>query len=234
MQSNEAEAPTLEYFAKMVPENLLEESGEVFYSGRSAFSGASDVYLLGYNPGSDSADSRLNKVRDNIAKACRREDKRFSLYYQTWEEGRDQKMQRGIKSLFSNTGLDPGETPASNCVFVRSKTIDGMDRRERRELEEACWRFHKAVISRLGVKLILCMGDEAFRAVGTRMGTSSQIGEFVEHNRRRWTSRAFEARNGMVVIKLTHPSRAAWHIRSTDPSPLVRKMLARVRGVHPD
>ena len=229
MHPENAEVPSLDFFADLVPERLLESSGEVFYSGRAAFSGTSDVYLLGYNPGSDSADSRLNNVKDNIVQTLRRKERRFSLYYQAWEEGRDQKMQRGIKSLFSNTGLDPCETPSSNCVFVRSKAIDSMNRQERRELETTCWRFHKDVISRLRVKLLLCMGGEAFRVVRNRMGVARQIDEYVEENRRRWKSQAFEALNGKIIVKLTHPSRASWYIQATDPSPLVRRMLARVR-----
>ena len=31
-------------------------SGRVFYSGRAAFSSPADLYLLGYNPGSNPAD----------------------------------------------------------------------------------------------------------------------------------------------------------------------------------
>ena len=229
MDHTDTEPPSLEYFAGLVPEALLGRSGEVFYSGRAAFSGKSDVYLLGYNPGSDPADPRLNNVGTNIVKVCRQEDERFSSYYQSWEEGRDQKMQKGIKSLFSNTGLDPCQTPSSNCVFVRSREIAGMDRGERYELEMACWPFHEAVISLLEVKLILCMGGEAFRVVSDRIRVFRQIDEFVEENNRRWTSQAYETDGGIVIVKLTHPSRASWYFRSTDPSPLVRRMLDRVR-----
>lgn len=45
--------PSLEFFASLVPSHLLECSGEVFYSGRAAFSRPSLVYLLGINPGSE-------------------------------------------------------------------------------------------------------------------------------------------------------------------------------------
>ena len=38
---------TLERFARLVPESLLGFSGEVFYSGRAAFSGTRRVSLLG-------------------------------------------------------------------------------------------------------------------------------------------------------------------------------------------
>ena len=58
--------PSIESFAALVPCDLLDRSGEVFYSGRAAFSTPSDVYLLGYNPGSDPSDQRLRTVRSSI------------------------------------------------------------------------------------------------------------------------------------------------------------------------
>ena len=232
MHADDAQPASLEYFAKLVPRKLLGCSGEVFYSGRAAFSDSSDVYLLGYNPGSDSADPRLNTVETGIDQVHSREDDRFSSYYQPWEEGRDPKMQRGIKHLFANTGLDPCRTPSSNRVFVRSRGAKDLDTRKRRELEEACWPFHKAVILKLDVRIILCMGNDAFNSVSKRMGVSGKtppIDEFIEENHRRWSSQAYETMSGIFVVKLTHPSRAHWYFRSTDPSPLVRRMLARVK-----
>ena len=229
MHANDAQPASLEYFSQLVPKKLLGCSGEVFYSGRAAFSGKSDVYLLGYNPGSTPGDPRLNTVETSIDEVCSREDDRFSSYYEPWEEGRDQKMQKGIKCLFSNTGLDPCLTPSSNCVFVRSREVSDMGTRERYDLENDCWPFHKAVISKLEVKLILCMGGEAFKVLGKRIGVSRQIDEFIEENHRCWRSQAFETDGGIYVIKLTHPSRASWYRRSTDPSPLVKRILDRMR-----
>lgn len=42
---------TIENFAELVPKELLNESGSVFYSGRAAFSGHKALYILGLNPG---------------------------------------------------------------------------------------------------------------------------------------------------------------------------------------
>ena len=113
-------------------------------------------------------------------------------------------MQQGIRHMFNRTGLDPCLTPSSNCVFVRSKGAG--DLRDRRRLENACWPFHEAVISALGVRLILCLGRNALSAVCRRLGTARQIDQHVEGNLRGWTSRAFECDRGMVVVGLTHPS----------------------------
>lgn len=219
-------APSTESFAELVPCDLLDRSGEVFYSGRAAFSTSSDVYLLGYNPGSDPSDQRLRTVRSSIDEVNGKPE-RFSLYYEAWEEGRDPKMQQGIRHVFDRIELDPCLTPSSNCVFVRSKGASHL--RDRRRLENACWPFHEAVISALGVRLILCLGRNALSAVCRRQGTARQIDQHVEGNLRGWTSRAFECDRRMVVVGLTHPSVVAWRSPASDPSELVRRMLARVR-----
>ena len=117
----------LETFSRLVPDSLRDCSGEVFYSGRAAFSGSRDVYLLGYNPGSDpsverQAGDELNTVRSSIEKACRWSSERFSLYYQEWEKGLRQTMQMGIRRFFAESRLDPCLTPSSNCIFVRRRT----------------------------------------------------------------------------------------------------------------
>ena len=220
--------PSFEYFAGLVPSDLLDHSGEVFYSGRAAFSDRSEgVYLLGYNPGSDPSDPRLRTVKSSIDQMGRRAE-RFSLYYEPWEEGRREQMQQGIWHLFERTGLDPCLTPSSNCVFVRS--IGTQELPDRNRLEAACWKFHEAVISGLGIRLIMCLGTDALTVVCKRVRTVRQIDEHVEANRRKWRSRAFETASGMVVVGLTHPSRVAWRKPPSDPCALVRRMLDRVRG----
>ena len=218
--------PSLEMFAALVPNDLLERSGEVFYSGRTAFSRRSDVYLLGYNPGSDPLDPRLRTVGASIGEIAGKPE-RFSLYCETWEEGRDPKMQQGIRHLFRRTSLDPCLTPSSNCVFVRSSGATNLA--GRRLLEDSCWPFHEAVISALGVRLILCLGRHAESTVRNRVGAVRQIDEHHEANRRAWASRAFESASGTVVLGLTHPGRVAWRSPASDPSALVQRMLARVR-----
>jgi hypothetical protein len=43
----------IEDFAALVPRALGSRSGEVFYSGRSAFGRPAELYLIGINPGGD-------------------------------------------------------------------------------------------------------------------------------------------------------------------------------------
>ena len=43
----------IETLTGLIPEDLLDRSGSVFYSGKDAFSGTKPIYLLGLNPGGD-------------------------------------------------------------------------------------------------------------------------------------------------------------------------------------
>ena len=213
---------TFEAFARLVPESLLDCPGEVFYSGRAAFSGSRPVYLLGYNPGSDPGGSR-STVRSSIEVACSRKDDRFSLYYQDWGPGRRKDMQRSVKHFFLDSGLCAELTPSSNCVFIRSPNVPAISAAKRRQFEVACWSFHKEVIEQLGVKAILCMGGAAYKSVHRRFRDSSLICE------QPWSAtqahRAYRTACGMVLCQLVHPSYGHWQCPKYNPAPLVRRVL---------
>ena len=213
---------TLETFARLVPESLLDCSGEVFYSGRAAFSGTRPVYLLGYNPGSDPGGVRPD-LRGGLDEACSRKEDRFSLYNQDWGPGRREDMQRSIEQFFLLSGLCPELTPSSNCVFVRSPDARTIRSAERRQLENACWPFHEAVIEELGVKAILCMGDYAYKAVKRRFRLPRPIDD------QPWSAtqahRAYRTASGMLLCQLVHPSYGHWHCLKYNPAPLVRRLL---------
>ena len=223
--------PSFEEFAKHVPADLMKCSGEVFYSGRAAFTRPSLAYLLGINPGSEPSSDNPNKpklrtVEENI-EYMRTRPEHFSLYYDEWEEDRAPLMQEGVKHLFENTDLVSNETPASNCIFVRTRRANKL--RNRRGLEELCWPFHKAVIERLGVKLIMCLGDQAGEIVKRRMGARKQVDQQMEDNNRPWGTRVFCNAEGMIVLVAPHPSVSKWSTPQCDPSPIVNRWLREVR-----
>ena len=56
----------IEEFAGLIPEALLEVSGKAFYSGRDAFGGAADLYIIGLNPGRGETRNFIRRER------CRR------------------------------------------------------------------------------------------------------------------------------------------------------------------
>ena len=225
--------PSLESFAELVPRDLLDQSGEVFYSGRAAFSNPADVYVLGINPGGDPSNQCLRKVRENIEYVSRQPD-RYSVYYDdnAWEKGRNPNFQRRIRLLLDRfEGISPDITPSSNCIFIRSKNFDALPAWQRQRLANGCWHFHEAVISALGVRLILCLGKEASDVVRGKLRATREIGRHGVDDLPKPTGFAYESNHGMVVVRLPHPSsRIAWKNPRVVPSGLVQKMLERVRS----
>lgn len=217
----------IEEFAQLIPNELHQESGNVFYSGRDAFAAPANLYILGLNPGGDPLDPRADTIAQSI-EAVLHEAPNWSAYRDSSWAGAvpgTSGMQPRVLHLLRRVGLSPGEVPASNIIFTRS-------RREKdlvgniENLKESCWPFHQAVIKQLKPKVILCFGQTSGSWVCKKLGAAQQTDEFIENNNRRWRSRSFTNQQGTKVVVATHPSIANWASSSTDPSGLVRRALS--------
>jgi hypothetical protein len=219
----------IEEFAKLIPESIKNLSGAVFYSGRNAFQGKKDLYIIGLNPGG--AD-----ILHKDATVSRHTETILSMANPDWSEYKDEiwggtkpgvyGLQPRILHLLRILNLSPSEIPASNVCFVRSpREINISDNLD--EYCELCWPFHEKVINELGIKVILCFGKSAGSFIRKKLKTNKLIDEFVEKNDRRWSSQVFENNTGQIVIIATHPSIADWTNPNSDPSHLVKKYLAK-------
>ncbi len=215
-------------FAALIPKEICNRSGSVFYSGRVAFSKPADLYVMGYNPGGNPSSVDESTIDFATMEMLQINDGRFSSYQdESWEGNKPgaSRMQRRVLHMLRNLKHDPRETPASNLIFVRSKREDGI-KKEARQLEEICWPFHEAVISQLKIKVILCLGKVTGAPVIRRVGARERIGCFMEqYPGRSWKSEAFISKNGLIVISATHPSLANWENPLADPTPLVKAMF---------
>ena len=217
----------LEEFLKLVDPSIHHRSGSVLYSGRAAFEGQSQVYILGLNPGGCPVAQAKETVARDIADALTVNPYEWSAYAdESWKGRRPgtHGMQPRILHLLGRLGLDPRRVPASNVAFVRSAREADLGR-EKADLLKACWPMHQAVIDKLGVRVVLCLGGTAGAWVRDAIGANEQIDSFTEANERRWTSVAHRNASGLHVVTLTHPSIAAWTVDATDPTPLVRRVL---------
>lgn len=216
----------IEQFYRKVPEKFKSESGAVFNSGRSAFNKPSPLYILGLNPGGDPEKHRIETLDFHTSKVLNRPE--------DWSEFRDEPwnrrkpgttgMQPRILHMFKGLNLEPHQVPASNVIFRRTsgeKQLAGAFD----QLAEQCWEFHHEVIEQLGVKVIVCFGGTAGTWVKRRLGAQEKVGEFVETNNRGWRSEAFRNSQGIAVVSVSHPSRAAWQNFAADPTPLVFSAL---------
>ncbi len=225
----------IEDLAKLLPKMLLNKSGRVFYSGRTAFDTPSNLYIVGLNPGGRPRELKDNTVLSHTEWILNDASDNWSAYRdESWGGRRPGElrppgtapMQVRMRHLFRKMQVDPGDVPASNVVFVRSErkaTLEG----DFSTLASQCWAFHAAVIENLNVRVIVCLGGDAGQVVLDRVGTANLVDEFVEKNQRRWTSRTYRNRNGLMVAVLTHPSIANWAVPETDPTELVLRALRR-------
>ncbi len=228
----------IEEFANSVPKSLLNDSGAVFYSGRCAFNSPSDLYILGSNPGGASAPDNAaigpknatgRRLSDNINFILRNPKAEHWSAYR--DEPWNNRLQKGVLHLLKRIDVKPTEVPASEVVFLRSKSISELEV-PFEQLAKKCWRFHQAVIDRLSVKVVVCIGKKAGEATRHRLKAYTTTDEFTESNGRGWESLTHRNRNGIYVVTLTHASQADWTKPASDPTNLVRRALIRTDTRH--
>jgi uracil-DNA glycosylase len=136
------------------------------------------------------------------------------------------RMQRRVLHLLDAVGLEARRVPASNVVFVRTARERDLAN-DKRRLLNVCWPVHAAVIERLGVRVVACMGGTVGRKVRKMLGADVIVDSWSEENERRWKSTTYRNPDGLQVVSLAHPSVADWSTSAADPSPLVRAALER-------
>ena len=221
----------IEDFVIHIPASMRSLSGAVFYSGREAFNHASSLYVLGLNPGGkpeDYADATVERHTKKVIDSAR----------SNWSEYRDEHwggqkgpgeygIQPSLRHLFDVVDLDPGTVPASNIVFARSGEVSEY----RRDFDcdaELCWPFHKEVIDRLNVEVVVLFGSSKARAfTGKFLKASRIVKSWTDGNKQSWKSIWYQRADGLDVVVLAHPSRGhQWTKHATDPTWLVREALS--------
>ena len=117
-------------FAKLIPKDLLNESGSVFYSGSLAWRAATPLYVLGVNPGGSPDSQATETVAWHTDKVIRMEPDNWSAYRdESWKGAPPGTwgMQPRVLHMMNALGMDPGQIPASNLIFVRSQRAVSAD-----------------------------------------------------------------------------------------------------------
>jgi hypothetical protein len=219
----------IDTFSRLIPREVMDLSGSVFYSGRAAFQNSSSIYILGLNPGGSPISQENETIRWHTNNVLAQTRHNWSAYRDESWKGHPpgtHGMQPRVLHLIKRLNLDVGLVPASNIVFVRSKREVELNELDR--LARLCWAFHEKVIDSLGVKMVICFGRKAGGWVRKQVGANSLVGEFTENNARRWVSRVFRGSNGVFVAELTHPSIADWTSQAADPSELIMNIFHSV------
>lgn len=219
----------IEHFAALIPAQLLAESGKVFYSGRSAFAHRSPLYVLGVNPGGAPENYPTETVGNHTRLVLEELPDDWSAYRdEVWEGAAPGTygMAPRVLHLLRQLTLKPDKVPATNLIFVRSRS-EACIRQRWTALADLCWPLHACIIATLRPRVILCLGGTVGKYACKRLAASRLVGQFVERNNRRWKSQVFEDASGLRIVVATHPSRADWSAPATDPSGLVRQALRR-------
>ena len=219
-------------FIEQIPKHLKDKSGSIFYSGANAFSGEKDLYILGLNPGGSPSEHVDETVASSIAHILENKAKDWSAYRDEPWEGAPPgtwRMQPRVLHLLTKLGLNPGEIPASNVIFVRSQR-ESYIRSEIHQLFQDCWPFHQKVIEELKPKAILCFGKTAGKLIRQKLNANKLIDEFIEENNRKWRTQAFINNEGIKIIVAAHPSVADWRAQDTDPSKMIQRVLGTERA----
>ena len=179
----------------LVPEKLWTRSGKIFYSGRAAFCGSPELYVLGLNPGGDPVTQADETVMRHSEWVLREAPEDWSAYRDELWRGKSRGthgIQPRLLHLFERIGRSPGAIAASNLIFVRSRSASTLGE-DACKLADHCWRFHDAVLQRLQPKVILCLGKKAGNYVRLMLGADEPEAEFVEQNARQWKSVRFRS-----------------------------------------
>ena len=205
----------IEQFANFIPSELKDCSGAVFYSGRDAFSGIKDIYVLGLNPGGDPFERPDETIRRHTDGVLRRKPSRWSEYScERWgdrERGQGS-IQPSMIHLIKGLGYDPRDIPASNVLFTRTVSAEELkrDKTKLNRLSNACWRFHREVISHIKPKLILCLGRDAQSILQKQTNASKKILSRKSHYGRDYLIEVFRNQRGCGLVSVRHPGHIKW------------------------
>ena len=204
----------IEELVQCIPEELKGASGKAFHSGRLAFSGQRDLYVLGLNPGGDPRD--LSETVETHSQWVLRDAPAnwSALLDQGWGRPPGQApLQRTLVSLLERLGLEPREVPFSDAVFCRSRQARHIPDNETQRLMRQCWRFHRAVIQRLRVRVVLCLYKEASEFVRGELRASRhpshRVFESSASGRKYWRE-SYPAPGGLSIIQITRPTGIPW------------------------
>ena len=144
-----------------LPKELHQKSGRVFYSGRSAFSTPSSLYILGLNPGGSPSDQAHETIESDVASARTDRPANWSAYIdESWagKKPGTKPLQKRMQYLAMRLGQDLRSIPASNLVFVRSARESDI-KYDFKQLANGTWPVHQEIIRNLDIAVIVCLGN---------------------------------------------------------------------------
>lgn len=141
--------------------DILGEPGGILYSSHETLKPGS-VYLLGFNPGGSNGEPLDKSVQSLLTYSGN------AYIDESWSNGLgslapgEAPLQRRIRWLLSQLGLDTASVCASNLIFVQSKAASDINFK----LAEKCWPVHEAILEIVQPKMIITFGNSDYSAYG--------------------------------------------------------------------
>jgi hypothetical protein len=154
--------------------------GKVLYSSVNTLKKGPVYLLMGYNPGGDPTKEPLT-LAEHITQSP--EDCNEYLDAAWMPGGRryapgQAPLQKRVRWLLAQLGLQPREVCAINLVFKRSISLTDLgSKRDRQRLADLCWPIHDWILGIVQPRVIICIGTEAFNYIRER-GQLRSVSEF--------------------------------------------------------
>jgi hypothetical protein len=186
-------------------QGLMDRAGAVLYSSHETIQPGS-IYLMGLNPGGCGGPS----LRERIAGLLANESNAYMD--EAWENERssyelgEAPLQRRVKWLLSNLGVNPRDVLSTNLIFVQSRDATGVSF----DLAKQCWPVHEALLSIVKPRIILAFGNSGFSPYGFLHSLYGGEQRFGIAGHGSWSLKGFSAEileNRVFVAGLPHLSR---------------------------
>ena len=109
----------IEELVKTIPPSMLKLPGGALHTGRRAFDSPAEIYILGYHPGGNPAES-TETVGEQIHRVINQKPDAWSAYLDDSWDGKppgSQRMQKRVAHLCAGLGLDLRAIPTSHLIF---------------------------------------------------------------------------------------------------------------------
>ena len=220
---------SIETIAPRVPPVLRKRCGQVFLSGRMAFSQPSPLYVLGLHPHnrSDRSSCVENSVDLHSQMVLQSRGSNWSAFRDgSWSKPghENHEMAARMLHLFKGLALNPGLVPCSNLFFLTRRCMEhgGYDAVLLRQM---CWSFHIAVLDLVQPKAILCLGSEVGGIVRNLLNAHDLTSQFLEPHPYTGINQVFRNGQGLFVAVVTDPQSTDWTHPFLDPTELVAECL---------
>jgi hypothetical protein len=191
-----------EIIRSLKPE-ILKSNGRFLYSPASTLR-KGNIYLLGLNPGGNAKLSR-----GSVLTSIKSLPNQTYCAYTDEEWGRvagEHRLQKRVKWLFNELGLDIRKVCASNLIFKRSKNSDKLDVER---LAKLCWPAHEIILHIVQPRLVIAFGRGPFDCLESLAKNKTETKRF-STGHGNWIHRIFQgeiASLKVTVIGLPHLSR---------------------------